>query len=307
MSESLAYRTFCPPESLSGELRFDEPMSRHTSWRTGGVADYMYFPRDKQDLMRLLRALPNTMPISWIGLGSNLLVRDGGVRGMVIHLSSGLKKIEILDGCRLYAESGVSSANVAKTAASNKFIGVEFLASVPGSFGGALAMNAGAFGAETWQRVESIECVDRNGELMVLENQDVSYGYRHVELPEDCCILAATLVLEKASVDYDGQQVIRDQRKRRNTSQPVQSANAGSVFRNPDGDYAARLIERSGLKGCAIGHAVVSDVHANFIVNRERRANSRQIEELIVHVQDVVEQTTGIRLEPEVRIIGDDR
>ncbi len=305
MSESLASQKFCPPESLTGELRFDEPMSRHTSWRTGGVADYMYFPHDKQDLVQLLKALPDAMPVSWIGLGSNLLVRDGGVRGMVIQMSSGLKKIQVLDDCRLHAEAGASSAHVAKTAAANKLTGVEFLASVPGSFGGALAMNAGAFGTETWQCVESIECADRNGELMILEKQDVSFGYRQVELPEDCCILAATLALEKASFEYDSQQVIRDQRKRRNTSQPVQTANAGSVFRNPDGDYAARLIESSGLKGYAIGHAAVSDVHANFIVNRERRANSRQIEELIIHVQDVVEQTTGIRLIPEVRIIGD--
>ncbi len=305
MSESIVYREFSPPESLAGELRFDEPMSRHTSWRTGGTADYMYFPHDRQDLVQLLRALPKTMPVAWVGLGSNLLVRDGGIRGMVIHVSSGLRKIVVLGDCRLYAEAGVSSANVARAAASNRLKGAEFLASVPGSFGGALAMNAGAFGDETWHRVESIECVDRSGECSVHEKETVQHGYRQVELPEDCCILAATLVLEMAADEYDGRQVIRDQRKLRNASQPVQTANAGSVFRNPEGDHAARLIERCGLKGYAIGNAVVSDVHANFIVNRERKATSRQIEELILHVQDTVEQGTGVRLVPEVRIIGD--
>jgi len=302
--ESVA-QEFSLPQSLAGELRFGEPMSRHTSWRTGGVADYMYFPHDKQDLLQMLKALPDTMPVSWIGLGSNLLVRDGGVRGMVIQVSSGLRKIAVLDGYRLYAESGVSSANVARTAASNRLRGVEFLASVPGSFGGALAMNAGAFGDETWHCVESIECVDRNGECEILEKEAVSHGYRRVELPEGCCILAATLALEKASDDYDGRQVIRDQRSRRNASQPVQTANAGSVFRNPQGDHAARLIEECGLKGHAIGNAVVSDVHANFIVNRNRTATSRQIEDLIIHVQNEVEKATGVRLVPEVRIIGD--
>ncbi|MYB34690.1 MAG: UDP-N-acetylmuramate dehydrogenase [Gammaproteobacteria bacterium] len=280
-------------------------MSRHTSWRTGGAADYMYFPHDKQDLVQLLKALPKTMPVVWIGLGSNLLVRDGGIRGMVIQVSSGLKKIVVLDDCRLYAESGASSANVAKAAASNKLKGAEFLASVPGSFGGALAMNAGAFGDETWHCVESIECVDRSGECTIHEKEAVSHGYRQVELPGDCCILAATLVLEMAPDEYDGQQIIRDQRKRRNASQPVQTANAGSVFRNPERDHAARLIEKCGLKGYAIGNAVVSDVHANFIVNRDRKATSRQIEELILYVQDIVEQNAGVRLVPEVRIIGD--
>ncbi|MCY4312341.1 MAG: UDP-N-acetylmuramate dehydrogenase [Gammaproteobacteria bacterium] len=305
MSESVACRKFSPPEFLAGELRFEEPMSRHTSWRTGGVADYMYFPRNKQDLVQLLEALPETMPVAWIGLGSNLLVRDGGIRGMVIQVSSGLRKIAVLDDCRLYAESGASSANVAKTAASNRLKGAEFLASVPGSFGGALAMNAGAFGDETWHRVESIECVDRRGKCTIHEKQAVPHGYRRVELPRDCCILAATLVLEMAPDEYDGREIIRDQRKRRNASQPVQTANAGSVFRNPEGDYAARLIEQCGLKGHAIGNAAVSDVHANFIVNRDRKATSRQIEQLIFHVRDTVEQNTGVLLVPEVRIVGD--
>lgn len=305
MSEAAPRTAFQLPDSLRGELRFDEPMSKHTSWRTGGMADLMYFPVDKQDLQRLLEALPETMPISWIGLGSNLLVRDGGIRGMVVQISSGLKQIEVLEDCRLYAESGASSANVAKTAASSKLAGIEFLASVPGSFGGALVMNAGAFGDEIWNRVESVECMDRAGQCNVYQKEKVSHGYRQVELPEDCCILAATLKLQQAPAEYDGKQIMREQRKRRNASQPVQTANAGSVFKNPQGDYAARLIEHCGLKGHAIGEAMVSNVHANFIVNRDRTATSKQIEDLIMHVQSKVEQTTGVRLVPEVRIIGE--
>lgn len=305
MCDAGVYAEFQLPDSLSGELRVNEPMSKHTSWKTGGIADLMYFPRSKQDLQELLQALPERMPVSWIGLGSNLLVRDGGVRGMVIQISSGLKCIKVLDGGRLYAESGASGANVAKTAASHNLAGVEFLASVPGSFGGALAMNAGAFGDETWNRVESIECVNRAGQCEVLKKEAVSHGYRQVELPEHCCILAATLALANAAPEYDGTQIIRAQRKRRNASQPTQTANAGSVFKNPEGDFAARLIERCGLKGHAIGNAVVSEVHANFIVNRNRAATSKQIEDLIMHVQHAVEQATGVHLVPEVRIIGD--
>lgn len=305
MLDTGRYWDFRMPESLGGELRMNEPMSRHTSWRTGGVADYMYLPRSKEDIVHLLRSLPETMPVSWIGLGSNLLVRDGGIRGMVIQTSSGLKQISALGDGRVYAESGVSSANVAKAAASWRLAGIEFLASVPGSFGGALVMNAGAFGDEVWNRVESIECVDRTGQCEVLAKGAVPHGYRRVELPAGHWILSAVLALDETGAGYDGQQIIRAQRTRRNASQPVQTANAGSVFKNPDGDFAARLIERCGLKGHAIGDAVVSEVHANFIINRGRAATSMQIEALIDHVRDKVEEATGIRLVPEVRIIGD--
>ncbi len=290
-------------QDARGQLRVNEPMSKHTSWRTGGIADYFYSPADKQDLVSLLKRLPEEMQIHWIGLGSNLLIRDGGVEGIVICTSKGLNGIEVMPSDRVYVESGVSCARVARTTARNNLSGVEFLAGIPGSFGGALAMNAGAFGGETWEWVEQVECIDRCGNLMCVDRSRVRYGYRHVELPDDRWILGAILKLQQAGVEFDSKAAMRNLLINRNRSQPVQSANAGSVFRNPDGDFAAELIEQAGLKGCAIGGASISELHANFIIN-DGSASSADIENLICHVRDEVKKNCGIELQLEVRIMG---
>lgn len=290
--------------SLDGQLRVNEPMNRHTSWRTGGSVEFFYTPANKADLVNLHERLPQNMPVYWIGLGSNLLVRDGGVAGIVICTSKGLDQISVLEHHKLYVESGVSCAKVARIAARNNLKGAEFLAGVPGSFGGALAMNAGAFGGETWDWVEQIECVDRQGCCKTVQSKDIEYAYRHVELPKDHWILSGMLALEPAAEDYKGKDKIRSLLEQRSASQPIQSANAGSVFRNPPGDFAARLIDQSGLKGCASGDAIVSDVHANFIVNKGR-ATAQDIETLITIVRERVFENSGFRLELEVRIIGD--
>lgn len=289
---------------LEGELLVDEPMSKHTSWRSGGTADYFYTPENRADLLALLAQLPLSLPVTWVGLGSNLLVRDGGIRGIVIRTSKGLREIKLLNGKRVYAESGVSSAKVARYSTANSLTGVEFLAGVPGSFGGALAMNAGAFGSEIWNWVESIECANRQGECTRVVAGEISVAYRSVQLPPKSWIVSGIVSLNSGGDDFDGRAIIRSLLEKRSASQPVQSANAGSVFRNPEGDFAARLIERAGLKGFSIGDAEVSEVHANFIVNR-KAASSAQIEELIRVVQDKVADHSGIRLEPEVRVIGD--
>ena len=290
--------------NLRGVLRINEPMARHTSWRVGGVADYFYTPADRDDVVQLLRQLPRTMPLYWIGLGSNLLVRDGGIAGMVLCTAKGLAQLTFLPRHRLYADAGVSCAKIARNAGARALSGAEFLGGVPGSFGGALAMNAGAFGGETWQLVEQIECVTRDAECKIFAADEITAGYRNVELPESHWLLGARLQL--APAEADGGAVRRRAREmlhKRNTSQPVQSKNAGSVFRNPPGQHAARLMENAGLKGKQIGDAVVSETHANFIINRGR-ARAADIEQLIELARHQVHRQCGVELTPEVRIVG---
>lgn len=291
---------------LKGQLLIDEPMSRHTSWRTGGMADYFYTPKNKADLIQMLKQLPPQLPLHWIGLGSNLLVRDEGVQGMVIRTSKGLGEYEFIAPDQLCLESGVACAKVARIAARNNLIGVEFLAGVPGSFGGALAMNAGAFGGETWQWVKQIECVDRYGQCKNIQAKEISYGYRQATLPKGCWILSGTLALKLADSGYSGKDKIRSLLEKRSASQPIQSANAGSVFKNPPGDFAARLIEDAGLKGRTAGDAAISQIHTNFIVN-QGNASAADIEQLINIARARVKQHSGIELQLEVRIIGGEK
>ena len=290
-------------DGLRGELRRQEPMGRHTSWRVGGPAEWFYTPADKDDLVRLLRQLPRSMPLYWVGLGSNLLVRDGGLRGMVVCSHKGLTRIERSGGCALYAEAGAPSARVARVAARAGLGGAEFLAGIPGTFGGALAMNAGAFGGETWQRVRWAECVNRAGELIRYRAGELETGYRSVGLPPEHWFTAAELELLPAE-EGEGKARIRSLLERRGESQPVQSASAGSVFRNPPGDHAARLLEAAGLKGRVIGDAQISTRHANFIINRGA-ATAADIEALIEVAWEAVAARFGVTLEPEVRIVGE--
>ncbi len=290
-------------DSLRGELRFDEPMFRHTSWRVGGKADYFYVPADRQDVIELMRCLPQNLPIYWVGLGSNLLVRDGGVDGIVIKTSKALSTITLEGDGNIYIEAGVSCAKVARTSTQNNLTGGEFLAGVPGSFGGALAMNAGAFGGETWSLVESVDCVDRSGSCKTIHSSEINFSYRHVELPKNSYLLSGVLKLESAGDGQDGKEKIKDLLAKRSASQPIQSANAGSVFKNPRGDYAARIIEALGLKGYVIGGACFSDVHSNFIINKGN-CSAQDIESLILLAQKEAEDKLGLTLEPEVRVIG---
>lgn len=296
-----------PPfmRGLRGRLLVDEPMSRHTSWRVGGTADYFYTPADKADLLQLLARLPGHLPLCWVGLGSNLLVRDGGVAGLVVRTSQGLSALRFSAAGRGYVEAGVSCAKVARAAAAGGLTGVEFLAGVPGSFGGALAMNAGAFGGETWDWVEQVECVNRAGQCRTLRAAQIPVGYRRVALPDDLWLLSAEIVLQPGGRDGrgGGRQRIRSLLEKRHATQPVQSANAGSVFRNPPGGHAAKLIEQAGLKGARIGDAVISETHANFIINRGS-ATAADIERLIDLAKRRVMARAGVELIPEVRIIG---
>lgn len=286
-----------------GVLRYNEPMSRHTSWRVGGPADRFYEPAGLEDLAAFLKSLPVDEPLTWVGLGSNLLVRDGGVRGTLLMLSGKLIALERLDETSVRAEAGVASAKLARFSVGLGLRGAEFLAGVPGTVGGALAMNAGAFGGETWSVVTVVETLDRHGERHVRLPQDYQIGYRHVQGPSGEWFVAGHFRLSRGS-ESEGQALIKSLLAKRGASQPTQWPNAGSVFRNPPGDHAARLIDTTGLKGLHRGGAVVSNLHANFIIN-EGDATAADIEALIAEVQQKVLAAQGVRLEPEVRIIGE--
>ena len=289
---------------LRGTLKFDEPLSKHTSWRVGGPARYFYQPADKADVVELVKRIPADMPVVWIGLGSNMLVRDGGIPGVVVKTSKALSAIRMETDQTVYAEAGVSCAKVARFTVRNGLRGAEFLAGVPGSFGGALAMNAGAFGGETWPLVSRIECVDTTGSCRWIEQADIEFRYRYVALPKGASLLAGELALTPSEPEQDGSAEIRSLLDRRSASQPIQSANAGSVFKNPEGHFAAKVIEQLGLKGQSIGGARFSNVHANFIIN-EGGATASDIESLIHLAQARAQAEAGVTLEPEVRIVGE--
>jgi UDP-N-acetylmuramate dehydrogenase len=290
-------------QSLRGTLLENEPMARHTTWRVGGPAERYYQPADIADLALFLQQLPADEPLTWVGLGSNLLVRDGGIRGTVIATSGLLNGIERLDDEHVRVESGVACAKVARFCAREGMAGAEFLCGIPGTMGGALAMNAGCFGGETWERVKAVETLDHQGQLHQRTPADYRVGYRHVAGPQGEWFVAVVLKLEQG----ESQQLLAQNKallERRGSSQPTQLPNAGSVFRNPEGDYAARLIEAAGLKGRCIGGACVSEKHANFIVNSSG-ASAADIESLIVQVQEEVQRVHGVMLQTEVHIIGE--
>ncbi len=285
-----------------GTLRLKEPMARHTSWRVGGPAERFYEPASVADLAAFLAELPADEPLFWMGLGSNLLVRDGGMPGTVIMTSGLLNALDRRGEERVRAEVGVACAKVARFAARAGLKGAEFLAGIPGTMGGALAMNAGAFGGETWAVVERVETLDRAGGHHERTPQDYRIEYRQVSGRPEELFIAAHLRLERGDVTESSRR-IRDLLKRRSDTQPMGQASCGSVFRNPPGDFAARLIEASGLKGRCIGGACVSEKHANFIVNTGG-ARAADIESLIHEVADTVERRHGVRLVQEVKIVG---
>jgi UDP-N-acetylmuramate dehydrogenase len=291
--------------NLRGKLRQNEPMSAHTSWRVGGPAEWFYEPADVEDLRQFLRQVPNNIPIFWIGLGSNVLVRDAGIAGVVILTAGLLNNINILDQNRLFVEAGVSCAKVARLAAHSGLRGSEFLAGIPGTFGGALAMNAGAWGCETWSLVRNVEVLDRQGQRYRRYPKDYEIGYRSVTSVtgnQDEWFIAATLELFPNKGE-EGKAKIQALLKERAEKQPTGLPTCGSVFRNPSDNYAARLVEQAGWKGRCVGGACVSEKHANFIVN-QNSATAADIETLIEQIRASVEQNTGISLIPEVRIVG---
>jgi UDP-N-acetylmuramate dehydrogenase len=289
--------------ATKGTLLNNEPLAKYTSWRVGGPAQHLYIPENKADLIEFIANLPAGEPLYWLGLGSNLLVRDGGIRGTVINTRGRLKEMYLADSERVYVEAGVPCAHVARFCADLGLTGAEFLAGIPGTMGGALKMNAGAFGGETWSIVEKVEMINPRGEVINRDHHEFEVAYRSVKGLADEWFLSAQLKLNKGNSEAS-QQHIKALLEKRNASQPTNKPTCGSVFKNPPGDYAARLIEACGLKGFAIGGAVVSEKHANFIENRGD-ASSEDIEALIEHIQTQVQTQFGISLQTEVCRVGE--
>lgn len=285
----------------------NESMARHTSWRVGGVADRFYRPADINDLSAYLKSLPAAEPVFFVGLGSNLLIRDSGLRGTVICTSGVLNEIHMLDDERIYIEAGVPSPKLSKFSARAGLTGAEFLCGIPGTFGGALKMNAGAVGGETWDIIESVETINIDGVVTKRTAEDFEIAYRHVKAAsnenKNEWFVSAVVKLTQGDTE-ESLKKIKEHLNRRSATQPTQQPNAGSVFRNPQGDYAARLIESSGLKNYCIGGACVSEKHANFIINTGT-ATAADIETLIEVVHEKVKQQHGIELIREVQIAGD--
>ncbi|HYH43325.1 MAG TPA: UDP-N-acetylmuramate dehydrogenase [Burkholderiales bacterium] len=311
--------------ALRGELRLDESMARHVSWHAGGTVDRAYLPADLDDLAVFLRSLPSEEPVHFVGLGSNLLVRDGGLRGTVVFTHWALRDVALAsapltDGA-IDVAAGVASPKVARFAALHDLVGAEFLAGIPGTIGGALAMNAGCYGGETWDIVSRVTTIDHAGALHERTPAEYRIGYRTVV--KRCQQIAGTsgasavrtrtglaewfvsarFSLPRGDGDRSRRQV-KALLAKRIASQPLGEPNAGSVFRNPPGDHAARLIEACGLKGRSIGGAVISTKHSNFIVNTGD-ASARDIEALIELAHAEVKAKFGVELEHEVRILGE--
>ncbi|CAG7857080.1 UDP-N-acetylmuramate--L-alanine ligase [biofilm metagenome] len=293
---------------FKGRLLMNEPLSKYTSWRVGGAADQLYLPHDKHDLCAFIKSLPADEPIFWIGLGSNLLVRDGGLRGVVINTKGRLKNMRINDDGSVYVEAGVPCAHVARFCVEQGLAGAEFLAGIPGTMGGALRMNAGAFGGETWGIVKSAEMLNVYGDVIERLPVDFDINYRSVKNKKGSdneWFLSANLALTPGD-EAISIQMIKNLLETRAKTQPTNQPSCGSVFKNPAGDFAARLIEASKLKGYRIGGACVSEKHANFIVNTGN-ATATDIENLIKYVKRKVQYLHGVELQTEVCVIGEEK
>ncbi|MEM7250451.1 MAG: UDP-N-acetylmuramate dehydrogenase [Pseudomonadota bacterium] len=283
-----------------GPIREHVSMAALTAWGVGGLARRVFEPEDRDDLVGFIRA-HREEPLLFVGLGSNLLVRDGGFVGTVVLMTKGFKGMAV-DGDSVVLDAGTPCPKAARFCAANGLAGLEFFAGIPGTVGGALAMNAGAYGSETWDRVHSVDVLGRDGVIATRAPGAFGVSYRTVTGTEDLWFLSARFDLEFGNSD-ELQTSIRELLRKRVEEQPTGQRSCGSVFRNPMGDYAGRLIEHCGLKGTRVGHAAVSAKHANFIIN-DGGASAGDIESLIALVTDQVEAKTGVRLVPEVRIVG---
>ncbi len=286
-----------------GRFAENEQLHQYTTWRVGGPARYFYRPKGVEDLATFMALIPEEVSITWLGLGSNVLIRDGGIDGVVIAHQGCLREFTQLDDTTVRAEAGLACAQVARFAARLNLQGAEFLAGVPGTIGGALNLNAGCFGSETWNFVVAAEMMNRQGEIKLRQAKDFDYQYRYVKRPENEWFVAGHFQLT-AGVKEVSLDKIRELLDRRANSQPTGKPTGGSVFRNPPGNFSAKLIEQCGLKGFSMGGAEISTKHANFIISSSE-TKAQDIERLMEHVGEQVNAKFGIKLVPEVHIIGD--
>lgn len=286
-------------------LLLDEPMSRHTSFRIGGPADMMAMPKNETELCNLLqKAAANNIPVTLIGNGSNLLVRDKGIRGLVIKLGNMLNEIKVEENGITFG-SGVSLALASRKAAENSFTGMEFAVGIPGSIGGAVYMNAGAYDGEMANVVTSVRVMDAAGKVTVLSANDLQFAYRKTALQNSGFIVTSVTVTLKKAKQSDIYAKMDDFSQRRISKQPLELPSAGSMFKRPPGYFAGTLIDQTGLKGYTVGGAQVSEKHAGFVVNIGN-ATAADVLQLIKDIQDRVMAAHGVYLQPEVLVIGEE-
>lgn len=288
--------------TVRGRLLHNASLAEYNSWRVGGPADILYCPADIDDISHFMRQLPQNMPLLWLGLGSNMLIRDGGVEGAVLVTQGVLNGISQLSAEYVRAEAGVSCAQIARYTARLGLRGLEFMAGIPGTVGGALFMNAGCYGGETWQYVSQVETMDRFGERHIRPASDYQISYRHVVGPPNEWFVAGYFKLQPGEKTH-ALNDIRELLEKRNAAQPTGLPNCGSTFRNLPEHSAGQLIDSSGLKGLRVGGAYVSEKHANFLIN-DGNATASDLETLIQTIITKVEQQHGVLLHPEVCIIG---
>ena len=288
--------------AVRGRLEANVPLADLTWFRAGGAAEVLFTPLDETDLADFLRATPKDVPVYVIGVGSNLLVRDGGVPGVIIRLGRGFSEIKVEPDSRVRVGTAVLDVRVARFAYDNSIDGLTFLRGIPGTIGGALRMNGGAYGGETKDVLVEARAVDRAGIVHVLSNADMKYTYRHCGAPEDL-IFTEALLQGRAGHQPDILAAMNKITDSREATQPIKSRTGGSTFKNPPGNKSWQLIEKAGLRGFAIGPAKVSELHCNFLIN-EGGATATQIEELGETIRTRVLATSGIELDWEIKRIG---
>ena len=286
-------------------IKVDEPMKKHISFKVGGPADFLVKPKTEEELRNVIEfAKKENVPFIVIGNGSNLLVKDGGIRGIVIELSDNFNNYEI-DGNIIKAQSGALLAIIGRNAMKNSLTGFEFAAGIPGTLGGALAMNAGAYGGEMKQVVKSVRLMDTEGNIFELSNEEMKFEYRRSLLTtKDYIVLSAVIELQPGNVE-EIKEIMADYSNRRSTKQPLNFPSAGSTFKRPEGHFAAKLIDDCGLRGLNLRGAQVSDKHCGFVIN-SGGATAKDILDLMFIVKSTVNAKFGIMLEEEVKILGED-
>jgi UDP-N-acetylmuramate dehydrogenase len=288
--------------AVRGRLEANAPLADLTWFRAGGAAEALFTPLDEDDLADFLRAMPKNIPIYVIGVGSNLLVRDGGVPGVVVRLGRGFSEIKVEADSRVRVGTAVLDVRAARFAYDNSIDGLTFLRGIPGTIGGALRMNGGAYGGETKDVLVEARAIDRAGIVHVLSNVDMKYSYRHCGAPEDL-IFTEALLQGRAGHQLDILAAMNKITDSREATQPIKSRTGGSTFKNPPGNKSWQLIDKAGLRGFAIGPAKVSELHCNFLIN-EGGATAAQIEELGETIRARVLATSGIELDWEIKRIG---